>query len=101
MVWVLSGDNQAGSGVGKLHRASVIALRTGTRVMSSSTVKESGEDMRGDEDDLVDSPLFKWVSFVGCCLWKQHTRSSEWTLSAFSHWFSDSGYPFHLIRYCS
>ncbi len=37
----------------------------------------------------------------GYCWWKSFTNSSAWTSSAYTHWFSASGQPSHLTRYCN
>ena len=60
-------------------------------------------DMRGNE--LLDSPslppALKCVIVLGFFFLKSASALSACKSSQLTHWFSESGYPFHLTRYCT
>src|ERR1700744_1816424 len=55
----------------------------------------------GGEDDSAAGAFFKCVSFVGFRSLNSQMASSAEISSLLTHSLSESGYPFHLTRYCS
>ena len=47
------------------------------------------------------TPAFMCDTALGFFFLKSTRASSTCKLSQSTHWFSESGYPFHLIRYCT
>src|ERR1700677_3719084 len=60
------------------------------------------KDMRdGGMEDSVDLFPLICVSALELVLLNSAMASSAWASSQFTHSLSESGYPFHLIRYCN
>src|ERR1700677_2417298 len=63
-----------------------------------SHIKETRDG--GMEDSVVVLALI-CVSTLGLVCLNSATASSAWASCQFTHSLSESGYPFHLIRYCN
>src|SRR6202012_2161997 len=57
------------------------------------------ELMSGSAVSLSPSALLICVGAWGCLFWKSLSASSACRSFQSTHWLSESGYPFHLIRY--
>src|ERR1700735_4531966 len=73
--------------------------------MTLLTVGDVGADMDLSEIGMVRTygslSVLICVSDAGFDCLNSRTASSANTSFLSTHWFSESGYPFHLTRYCS
>src|ERR1700744_5112479 len=67
-------------------------------LMQLPMVEEGGEE---DEDDSAVGGLLKCISFVGFRSLNSQMASSAEISCLLTHSLSESGYPFHLTKYCS
>jgi hypothetical protein len=82
-------------------RTATVAGDEGQDDLGGLGVQLSGEDMEQWDGDFPVWSRLKCVSLVGLRRWNWRISSSADTFRLSSHWLSASGYPFHLIKYCS
>ena len=73
-------------------------------IVVSGVVEWSSSDMGLSEllpSSTLSTPPFMCDTMSGFFLLNSAKASSTCTSFQLTHWFSESGYPFHLIRYCT
>src|ERR1700677_351889 len=79
----------------------MVAERTKEASVDMDWTSCSKDRRDGGMEDSVALFTLICVSALGLVFLNSATASSAWASSQFTHSLSESGYPFHLIRYCS